>query len=321
MTGGKMTSESLFVGVDVSKARLDVAVRPTGEACSFPNDEEGTSALVAKLQALEPELVVLEASGGFEIPVVAALGVAGLKVTVVNPRQVRDFAKATGRLAKRDRVDAQVLAHFGQAVEPEPRPLPDEQAQALEALLRRRRQVVRMLTMEKNRLQQALPSVRQRVQAHVAWLKGELKDLDKELTKRLRECPLWREQERLLRGVPGVGPVLTLTLTAELPELATLGRRQISALVGVAPFNRDSGTLRGKRSIWGGRAKVRAVLYMATTVAVRFNPVIRTYYQRLLAAGKAKKVALVACMHKLLTILNAMLKHRTPWQQHHALNS
>jgi transposase len=297
----------------VSKATLDVAVRPTEEQWQFPHTEEGIHALVTRLAGVHPCLVVLEATGGLEVTVVAALAAASLPVVVVNPRQVRDFAKATGKLAKTDRLDAQVLASFADGVRPTLRPLPDAQTQALEALLTRRRQVVGMLTAERNRLQAARPPVRQDIQDHTAWLEERLAKLDYDLRNTLHASPLWREKEDLLRGVPGVGPVLSLTLLAELPELGTLDRRQIAALVGVAPFNRDSGTLRGKRTIWGGRATVRATLYMAALVASRHNPCIRAFYQRLLAKGKAKKVALTACMRKLLTILNAMMKHRTPW--------
>ena len=308
-----MTQAQSYVGIDVSKDYLDVAVRPTGQQWRMGNTEEGRDQLVERLQGLSPALVVLEATGSLEVPVAAALGTADLPVAVVNPRQVRDFARATGKLAKTDKLDAQVLALFAERVRPTPRPLPDAAAQDLSALLARRRQLVAMLTTERNRLGTALPNVRPGIQEHIAWLESKLGELSDRMSQLLRESPLWRETEDLLRGVPGVGPVLSTTLLAELPELGTLDRRQIAALVGVAPLNRDSGTLRGKRTVWGGRAKVRAVLYMAALVASRFNPVIRAFYQRLLAAGKPKKVALTACMRKLLTILNAILKHRTPW--------
>ncbi len=316
-----MNHESVFVGIDVAKARLDIALWPTAPGWSVPNDPEGVADLVTRLHGVEPALVVLEATGGLELPVTAALATAGVPVVVVNPRQVRDFAKATGKLAKTDSIDAQVLAHFAQAVRPEPRPLPDAQAQALEALLVRRRQVVAMLTAEKNRLSRTLAPVRQRVRAHITYLERELGHLDADLRNALHSSPLWREQDNLLQSVPGVGPVLSLTLLAALPELGTLDRRRISSLVGVAPLNRDSGTLRGKRTVWGGRATVRAALYMGALVASRWNPVLRTFYRRLCAAGKPKKVALTACMRKLLTILNAILKNRTPWQPNHVLNS
>jgi transposase len=265
--------------------------------------------------------VVLEATGGYEVPITVALGIAGIPVAVVNPRQVRDFARSLGKLAKTDRLDAQVLAHFGAATRPEPRPLPDAQTQELQALVARRRQVLQMHAAELQRRQRALPVVRQRIDRVLAVLEQELRDLDGDLHDRLRQSPLWREQEDLLRGVPGVGPALTFSLLAGLPELGTLSSKQVAALVGVAPLNRDSGRWRGKRVVWGGRANVRAALYMPTVVAVRWNPVLRDFYQRLVAAGKPKKVALVACMRKLLVILNAMLKHRTPWQTNHDLTS
>lgn len=308
-----MTSTPVYVGIDVAKDHLDVAVGSAGSGWQVRTDEEGIRTLVARLQQSAPVLTVLEASGGYELPAVAALAAAGLPVAVVNPRQVRDFAKSTGKLAKTDALDAQMLALFAERVRPEPRPLPDTQTQELGALLARRRQLVQMRVAEEQRLAQALPVVRPRIARVLALLERELEELDHDLDDRLRQSPLWREQEDLLRGVPGVGPTLTLTLLAELPELGQLSRQQIAALAGVAPFNRDSGTLRGKRRVWGGRASVRAALYMAALVASRHNPVLRTFYQRLCAAGKPKKVALVACMHKLLTILNAMLKHRTPW--------
>lgn len=309
-----MNERTSYVGIDVSKAALDVAVRPTEQQWTVSNDERGIDQLVPSLVALSPALVVLEATGGLEVAVVGALGAAGLPVVVVNPRQVRDFAKATGRLAKTDRLDASVLAHFAEAVKPTPRPLPDAQALVLKDLLARRRQVVGMLTAEKNRLHTAHPPVRQDIQRHIAWLEESLAKLDADLGDTLRQSPLWREKEELLRSVPGVGPVLSLTLLVELPELGTLDRKQIAALAGVAPLNRDSGTLRGRRTVWGGRSRLRAVLYMGTLVGTRHNPILRAMYQRLVAAGKEKKVALTACMRKLLTILNAMLKHRTSWR-------
>lgn len=308
-----MEQEPRYVGIDVAKAQVDVAVRPTGQRWQAPTDDAGVKDLVAQVQALGPALVVLEASGGLELPLVAALAAASLPVVVVNPRQVRDFARATGRLAKTDSLDAQVLAHFAEAVRPEVRSLRDADLQTLTSLVTRRYQVMAMLVAEKNRLGTALTSVRPRIQAHIAWLEEELKALDGDLSNTLRQSPLWREKDNLLRTVPGVGQHLSLTLLAYLPELGTLDRRQIAALVGVAPFNRDSGTLRGKRTVWGGRACIRGALYMAALVASRHNPVIRTFYQHLLAAGKPKKLALTACMRKLLVILNAMLKHHSPW--------
>lgn len=312
-----MEPSEVYVGIDVSSAHLDVAVRPTGEGWQITHDAQGIVALVERLRVLVPILVVLEATGGMELALTGELAAAGLPVVVVNPRQVRDFAKATGKLAKTDTIDAHVLAHFAGAVQPALRPLPDASAQELRTLLARRRQLVEMLTAEKNRLRAATRRIRPQIQEHIHWLQRQLEDMDEDLGRTLRESPVWREKEDLLRSVPGVGPVLSLTLLADLPELGTLGRRQIAALVGVAPLNRDSGTLRGKRTVWGGRAHVRASLYMATLVATRFNPVISAFYQRLCSTGKAKKVALTACMRKLLTILNSMLRHRTPWGPPH----
>ncbi len=257
--------------------------------------------------------IVLEATGGWEVALAGALATAGLPVAVVNPRQVRDFARSTGTLAKTDRLDAQLLAQFADAVRPEPRPLPDAQAQELTALLQRRRQLVEMLTAEKNRLTFAARRIRPQLQAHIEWLHKQLAQFDDDLRQLVRASPLWREKDDLLRSAPGVGPVLSTTLLAALPELGRLTRQQIAALVGVAPLNRDSGTLRGRRTVWGGRAHVRAVLYMSTLVATRHNPVVAAFYRRLRAAGKAPKLALTACMRKLLTILNAMLKHHTRW--------
>lgn len=303
----------VFVGIDVSKAQLDVAFRPEGRF-SAPNDEAGVTQVLERLRAVPPTLVVLEATGGLEILLTGVLVAAGVPVAVVNPRQVRDFAKATGRLAKTDTLDAQTLAHFAEVMRPELRPLPDEQTQALAAILARRRQLVEMLTAEKNRLGSAPKPVRQSLRTHIAWLERAVSHTDRDLAHAIRESPVWREKDALLRSTPGVGPVMTTTLLANLPELGTLTGKQIAALAGVAPLNRDSGTWHGKRTVWGGRAQIRATLYMAALVAARFNPVIRAFYQRLCAAGKAKKVALTACMRKLLIILNAMLKHRTPWR-------
>jgi transposase len=301
------------IGIDVSKARLDVAVRPAGTAWQARNDPAGIAGLVAQVRALSPERVVLEATGGLEAPVATALAAAGLPVAVVNPRQVRDFAKGTGKLAKTDALDAAVLAHFAEAVRPAARPLPDAAARHLSALLARRGQLVEMLTAEQNRLGSTPPALRPDVEAHLAWLRQRLRPLEAELEAAIRASPAWRERMALLRSVPGVGPVVALTLVAELPEAGALERKRLAALVGVAPFNRDSGAVRGRRGIWGGRARVRSALYMAALVATRHNPVIAAFYARLLAAGKAKKVALVACMHKLLTILGAILRTRTPW--------
>lgn len=310
-----MSTVPVFVGIDISKDRLDIALRPTGEREAVPNTEPDIAALVARLQACHPTLIVLEATGGFELAVTAALAAARQPVVVVNPRQVRDFAKATGKLAKTDALDAAILAQFAEVVRPALRPIPEATTQALGALLTRRRQLVAMRTAESNRLGTALPPVRTGIRAHLAWLDRQLAQLDEDLTHAIRESPIWREKDDLLQSVPGVGPVLARTLLASLPELGTLNRKQIAALVGVAPLNRDSGRLRGRRTIWGGRAPVRAALYMGALAATRWNPVIRVFYQRLCAAGKAKKVALTACMRKLLTILNAMIKHRSLWEQ------
>ena len=308
-----MGGEPRFVGIDVSKAQLDVAVRPTGKRWTLPYDQTGIEGLIPQIVDLEPALVLLEATGGLELPLVAALAAAALPVVVVNPRQVRDFARATGTLAKTDTLDAGVLAHFADAVRPEVRPLKDAETQVLNSLTARRHQVMTMLVSEKNRLGTAIGAVSPRIEAHIAWLEQELSDLDKGLRQTLHRSPVWREKDDLLRTVPGVGEQISLTLLANLPELGTLNRRQIAALVGVAPYNRDSGTLRGKRAVWGGRSRVRAVLYMGALVASRHNPAIRDFYQRLLAAGKPKKVALVASMRKLLVILNGMFKHGSPW--------
>ena len=305
----------VFVGVDVSKARLDVAVRPSGEIYQVSNDEAGFATLVEKLGSLQPRLVILEATGGYQAPLAAALTVAGIPVAVVNPRQVRDFGRATGQLAKTDRLDAEVIARFGETLRPEPRPLPDADTQALQALVVRRRQLVEMITAESNRLATALPAVRRDIEEHIKWLKRRLKDVDDDLYGSLKRSPLWRVKEQILRSAPGVGPVTTCAIVAQLPELGTLSGRELAALVGVAPLNRDSGTLRGKRSIWGGRAAVRHTLYMATLTAIRRSPTIRAFYERLTAAGKPPKVAHVACMRKLLVRLNAMLRTGTAWTE------
>ena len=308
-----MEQEEIYVGIDVSKARVDVAVRPANDGWMVSNDDAGIRLLVSQLKTLELQMVVMESSGGLELPLAAALAAERLPVVVVNPRQVRDFARATGKLAKTDALDAGALAHFGEAVKPAVRPLRDAETQALNSLAARRHQVVSMLVSERNRLSVTATAVRPRIEAHIEWLQGELDDLDKDLRQTIRQSPVWREKDDLLRSVPGVGPQVSLTLLAYLPELGTLNRKQIAALVGVAPFNRDSGTLRGRRTVWGGRARVRAALYMGALVAARYNPVISAFYQRLLDAGKPKKLALTACMRKLLVILNSMLKHRSAW--------
>ena len=275
----------------------------------------GQAELLARLADLAPTLVVLEATGGYELSVAAALAGAGLPVAIVNPRQVRDFAKATGRLAKTDRLDAALLAQFAEAIHPEPRPVPDALAQQFSALVERRRQMVQMVTAERNRLQATRsPAVRRHIQAHLEWLTNELHELEVELRQAIEASPIWQAQRDLLCSVPGIGPTLAAVLLADLPELGTVSAKQVAALVGVAPLNHDSGAHRGHRIVWGGRAGVRAALYMAALVATRYNPLLRAFYLRLLERGKPKKVALTACMHKLLTVLNAMIKHQTPWQ-------
>ena len=309
------SAECIFVGIDVAKDRLDVHVLPTGEAFAVPRDGEGLDELVERLGRLAPTLIVLEATGGFEATVAAALAAARLPLAVVNPRQIRDFARAVGRLAKTDALDAEIIALFAERIRPQARPLPDDASRALAELLARRRQLLDMLTAEGNRQRQARdPRLRRRIDEHCAWLRKELAALDGDTDQAVRNSPVWRENENLLRSVPGIGPITARTLLAGLPELGRLGRREIAALVGVAPLNRDSGTLRGRRTIWGGRPTVRCALYMATLSATRFNPVVRVCWRRLRDAGKPAKVALVACMRKLLTILNAMLRDQTPWQ-------
>ena len=311
--GGSMPAE-IVVGIDVSKAQLEVGVLPTGEVWQTGNETLAISELASRLLELAPKLVVMEATGGLEIPVAAALSRAGLPIVVVNPRQVREFARAMGRLAKTDRIDALMLALFGERVRPERRPLPDDLAQAFDALLARRRQLVLILAEEKNRLQQARSrEVRSGIQRHMRWLEGEIKSVERGLTDSVRKSPIWRAKDDLLRSVPGVGRVTSFTALAELPELGRLNRKQIASLVGVAPHACDSGTLRGKRIIWGGRAAMREALYMAALAASRFNPALRAFYQRLLASGKPRKLALVACMRKLLTILNAIIRDGQPW--------
>jgi transposase len=308
-------SQELFIGIDVSKATLDVAILPTKESWSVPNTERGISELVERLRQLPtPTLVLVEATGGLERQALATIAAAGFPAMAINPRNVRDFAKSIGLLAKTDAIDAHVLALFADRIRPQWRPLPDEDTQALEALLLRRRQVVDMITAEKNRLG-ATPSTRVKkdISEHIDWLQRQLRLTDRDLDKTIKNTPVWKETVDLLKSVPGVGRVMIATLLSQLPELGVLDRKQIAALVGVAPFNRDSGTLRGRRSIWGGRASVRGVLYMSALSATRSNPTIRAFYERLRAAGKLPKVALVACMRKLLTILNTMLRCRTPW--------
>ena len=308
-------NNTLSVGIDVSKSTLDIAIHQTGETWTVSNDAAGCAALVTKLSRLKPGNIVLEATGGFETLVAASLTAKDLPANVVNPRQVRDFAKATGQLAKTDRIDAAVLAHFAAAINPPLRSQKSAASLHLEALLARRRQLVEMLVAEKNRLANNRDrAVSQELRIHIAWLEHRLKASDDELQRALQASPAWRERDDLLRSTPGVGPVLSLTLLAQLPELGQLNRREIAKLVGLAPFNWDSGQWRGSRHIWGGRAAVRAPLFMATLCAIRINPTIKRFYQRLIKVGKAPKVAIIACMRKLLTILNLMIKTQTSWR-------
>jgi transposase len=304
-----------FVGIDVAKDRLDVCVRPSGESFTLARDGEGLAALVERLEALDPVLVVLEATGGYETVVASALGAARLPLAVVNPRCIRDFARATGKLAKTDRIDAAAIAHFAEAVRPPVRPIADAEAQALGELVARRRQVIEMIVAEGNRRRMASQRrVIRAIERHLAVLQAELSELDGDIDDAIRRSPAWQADADLLASVPGVGPATLRTLIAELPELGRLTRRKIAALVGVAPINRDSGTLRGRRTIAGGRPAVRSALYMAALVASRKNPVIAPHYDKLRAAGKTGKQALIACMRKLIVILNAILRDRKPWQ-------
>jgi transposase len=305
----------LYVGLDVAKQRLDLHLRPTDEMFSCTADEAGLAELVQRLQAMSPTLVVLEATGGYEVPVAAALASAGLAVAVVNPRQIRDFARATGQLAKTDALDARAIALFAEAVQPAARPLAGEQAQRLSALVARRRQLIEMLGAESHRRQQARDRQLQRqLDAHLKWLRQAVERLEADLNDTIRSSPVWRERENLLTSVPGIGSTTACALIADLPELGILDRRRIAALAGLAPMNRDSGTLRGRRMIRGGRPAVRRALYMATVAAIRFNPAIGMFYRRLVAAGRPPKVAVTAAMRKLLTILNAVLRDHRPWQ-------
>lgn len=308
-----MEGSPVFAGVDVSKARLDVAYTGSDETWSVPNAPEGITQLVERLLELGPALVVMEATGGFEVAAAADLTAASIPVVIANPRQVRDFAKSTGQLAKTDAIDAQVLALFAERVRPQVRPLPDDAARALDAIVGRRRQIIDMLTAEKNRLGFALPAVQKGIKKHIRWLERQLDDVDADLDDLIRKSPVWQTKNDLLRDVPGVGPNLARTLIAELPELGRLSNKEIAALVGVAPLARDSGLFRGKRRTWGGRAPVRSALYMSIWSASKYNPVIRLFYRRLRDRGKPPKVAQVACMRKLLTILNAMVRDGRKW--------
>jgi transposase len=299
------------IGIDISKDSLDVAVHETSKRMHFTNDHSGITKLCRKLKQMNPDLVVFEATGGYEMPLYLGLDKAGLPAAPVNPRQIRDFARSTGKLAKTDVLDAQAIAHFGAAIHPEPRLVPD--TQELKGAQARRTQILEMITAENNRLRGTSKEVKQRIKAHITWLQKELADTDRDIMAMIKKEPEWREKDNILQSVPGVGPTLSATIIGSLPEIGTLNRRQIAALVGVAPLNRDSGKFHGRRRVWGGRGRVRTVLYMATLVATRHNPVIRHFYERLCAAGKGKKVALTACMRKLITILNSMIKHQTSW--------
>lgn len=306
-------SHGLYVGIDVSKKTLDLDSYPKSNRKQFPNDEQGHALLVAALLELQPKRIVVEATGGMEFSAVAAMATAMLPVVVINPRQARDFAKAIGILAKTDQVDARALARFAEAVKPELRPLKSSDVVELEAILTRRRQLVEMVTAEQNRRLRASGPIIKDIEAHIVWLKQRIKSVDGDMISAIKGCPVWQAKADLLLSVPGIGQVTTATLLAELPELGTLNRREICALVGICPYNRDSGAYRGRRSIWGGRASVRAALYMATLVATRHNPVIKAYYQKLVNAGKFKKVALVACMRKLLVTMNVIVHDQVPW--------
>lgn len=308
-----MTS-SVFVGIDVSKRQLDVQILPLGRTCRYANTAEGVGQLLAELIPLEPALIVLEATGGYERDACVALSDAGLAVSLVNPKRIRDFAKALGRLAKTDALDASVIAEYARTLRPEARGVISQQQAELVSLLHRRRQVVQMIVAERNRVQLMGEVVQADIQAHIAYLSERQRDLEEELLRRVQADPAWNTRFELCISVPGIGPTTALTLLAELPELGSLGRKQIAALVGVAPFNCDSGKLQGQRHTWGGRAEVRTVLYMAVTTAIRWNPVLNQNYAALKAKGKPHKVAMIACLRKLLVILNAMLKGGQTWK-------
>lgn len=308
-----METEAVWVGVDVSKDHVEVAALPSGQRWRVSRDDAGLSAVAAALVPLRPAGVVVEATGGYEVAVVTALALAPLPVAVVNPRQVRDFAKGLQRLAKTDAIDAWVLARFGAVTQPAPRPLDDAATLDLTALVQRRRQLVEMLVAEKNRLGLARPAVRRRLKTHITWLERELAEAEADIATQIRQSPVWRETEQLLRSVPGIGPGTSSLLITQLPELGRATPRELAALVGVAPFNADSGRWRGERHIWGGRAAVRTGLYMAAVTAIRWNPVLRAFYDRLRTAGKPFKVAIVAVIRKLLTILNAIVRTQRPW--------
>ena len=309
-----MNSEK-FIGIDVSQSYLDVNVLPDDQTVQFANDEAGVAQLVKFIKSARPALAVMESTGGLETLAVSVLSAQQLPVVVVNPRQVRDFAKASGKLAKTDKIDAAVIAEFARALRPEVRPLKDEQTQLLSALNARRRQIVDMLTAEKNRLHRAPVPNRKNITSHIRWLEKNLNDINKDIRKNIRKTPVWREKDDILQSFKGIGPATSASLLSDLPELGRLEGKKIAALVGVAPFNCDSGRYRGRRRVWGGRSQVRRILYMATLSAVRSNPAIRPFYDRLRQSGKSHKVALIACMRKILVIVNAMVKNQTYWEE------
>ena len=309
-----MEISNIFIGIDISKSNLDIAIRPTGENLSIANSSKEIIPLVNRLKQMKPELIVVEATGGLETQIVNELAGEKIPVSVVNPRQIRNFAKAIGRLAKTDSIDAAVIAHFAEAIKPAPRPIPDAKAQELKSQLNRRRQIVEMLTEEKNRLVSAPEWIKEDIQNHIKWLNERLKNIDKALSENVKSRQVWKEKDEIYQSVPGIGPVVSHTLIVCLPELGHVNNKEIAALAGTAPFNCDSGNQKGKRRIWGGRAYVRSVLYMAVISGIRFNAVIKSFYERLIKAGKPVKVALTACMRKLLTILNSMSKNNTKWQ-------
>jgi transposase len=304
-----------FVGIDVSKDTLDVCVYPTQDSFCVPNSPDGLDELIKRLKPIESQLIVFEATGGYETLAVSLLAAARLPVVVVNARQVRDFAKSIGQLAKTDRIDAGVIARFASAVKPELRPVKDSPSQELTGLVTRRRQIVDMIVAETNRLKASSRRTGRDIQAHIRWLQKRLKQVDDEIKRDIKNGPLWRTRDHILQSAPGVGPTTSATLISCLPELGQLDNKKIACLIGVAPLNRDSGRYKGRRTIWGGRGQVRAVLYMSTLSAMRSNPVIRQFYQRLREAGKCFKVAIVACMRKLLIILNAMVRNQTMWRK------
>ena len=304
---------STYVGIDVSKGRLDVAIGEQGQFWNVANDEKGIAQLVERMKEVHPELIVLESTGGLELPVMTELYACKIPVALVNPGRVREFARSIGLLAKTDKLDARLLARFAEAVRPQVTHLPDEQEQHLIALVTRRRQLIEMLVAEQNRLNTVRLSMRENLEEHITWLRQALKDLDQEIQEFIQQSPVWKDKQDLLQSVPGVGPVTACTLLAELPELGSLDRKRIAALVGVAPFNDDSGHRRGKRRVKGGRSSVRNVLYMAALSASKFNPILNHFYQSMIKRGKEKKVALIACMRKLLTFLNAILRDQKQW--------